>query len=135
MGVRLGYLAAEPAVVTAARQLQPVWSVNSVAQSAGAAALKDDAHVAAARRVIMEAKAYLVAELELLGLDVVASATNSVLARVGDAANLRSSLLRLRIAVRDCTSFGLPEYIRIGVRRAGECARLVEALPEVLANE
>ena len=62
------------------------------------------------------------------------SLANFVLARVGDAAEVRRQLLLRRIAVRDCTSFGLPEHIRIAVRRPAECARLLEALGGVLAH-
>ena len=36
--------------------------------------------------------------------------------------------------MRDCTSFGLPEHVRIGVRRMDDCRRLAGALKEVLAN-
>ena len=115
-GARLGYLVAEPEVVSAARCLQPAWSVNAVAQAAGFAALEDADHVAAARKVISTAKAYLYRELEGLGIPAVPSAANFVLVRVGDARKVRGDLLRHRIAVRDCTSFGLPEYIRIAVR-------------------
>ena len=38
-GVRLGYMVADPAVVSAVRRLQPAWSVNAVAQAVGIAAL------------------------------------------------------------------------------------------------
>lgn len=131
-GVRLGYMVAEPSVVTAVRRLQPAWSVNAVAQAVGIAALEDEAHVARAREVILEAKAYLYRELEKLRVPVTHSATNFVLARVGDAAKIRSALLRRRMAVRDCASFGLPEHIRIAVRRPEECARLIGALRDVL---
>ena len=134
-GVRLGYLVAEPNVVASVQRLQPSWSVNAVAQAAGAAALKDDAHIAEARKVISRAKEYLHGELEALGVPVTASAANFLLARVGDASRVRSSLLRRGIAVRDCTSFDLPEYIRIAVRRPEECARLIESLEEVLRYE
>ena len=131
-GVRLGYMVAEPSVVAAVRLLQPAWSVNAVAQAVGIAALEDEAHVTRARGVILEAKAYLYRELERLSVPVTHSATNFILARVGDAAKVRSALLRRRMAVRDCTSFGLPEHIRIAVRRPRECARLIEALRDVL---
>ena len=133
-GVRLGYLAAPPAVVEATRHLQPSWSVNAVAQAVGLAALADEAHVAAAREVIAEAKAQLQEQLAALGVPAVPSAANFMLVRVGNATGVRRTLLRRRILVRDCTSFGLPDYIRIAVRRPEECARLVAALRDVLAH-
>ena len=134
-GVRLGYMVAESKVISAVRQLQPAWSVNAVAQAAGVAALEDEAHVAAGREVIMEAKDYLYGELRSLEVPFRESATNFVLARVGGAARVRGALLRRGMAVRDCTSFGLPDYIRIVARRREECARLKESLREVLGHE
>ena len=134
-GVRLGYMLAEPSIVSATGRVQPAWSVNAVAQTAGVAASADDAHVAAARKVITQSKAYLYYELEALGVPVTASATNFVLARVGDAAKVRGVILWKHIAVRDCTSFGLPEDIRIAVRNPEECVLVIEALREVLDNE
>ncbi len=133
-GVRLGYLAAQPEVIDGARALQHAWSVNAVAQAAGLAALADEAHLAAACEVIREGKAYLCAELGALGLAVSPSATNFLLVKVGDGAGVRRALLRRGLAVRDCASFGLPEHIRVAVRRQPECARLIEALREVLAD-
>ena len=131
-GVRLGYMVAEPSFVAAVRRLQPAWSVNAVAQAVGIAALEDEAYVARAREVIREAKVYLYRELEKLRVTVAHSTTNFILARVGDAASVRRALLRRRIAVRDCTSFGLPEHIRIAARRPEECARLINSLRDVL---
>ena len=133
-GVRLGYMAAPPPVVAATRRLQPSWSVNCVAQAVGLAALANEAHVKAAREVIAQAKAYLQAQLAALGVPAVPSAANFMLVRVGDATKVRRALLRRRILVRDCTSFGLPDFIRIAVRRPQECARLVAALRDVLAH-
>ena len=134
-GIRLGYLVADPMVVAEVRRFQPVWSVNAVAQSAGIAALDDEAHVAAAGEVIAEAKKYLYDGLDRLGVSVTPSFANFVLARVGNAAEVRRQLLLRYIAVRDCTSFGLPEHIRIAVRQQAECARLLEALGWVLAHK
>ena len=127
-GIRLGYLAADPSVVAEVLRLQPAWSVNAVAQAVGVAALEDEEHVAAARQVVLEAKEYLYSELETAGVPVTPSAANFILAKVGDAPKIRRALLGRGIVVRDCTSFGLPEHIRIAVRTLQECARLLEAL-------
>ena len=134
-GARLGYLVAQQRVVSAAQHLQPAWSVNAVAQAVGIAALEDEGHVAAARAVIAEAKAYLCGQLDTIGVPVTASAANFLLARVGEATAVRAALLCRRIAVRDCTSFGLPEHIRIAVRRPEECVRLIKLLKEVLQHD
>ena len=130
-GVRLGYLIASPDVCAAGRALQPAWSVNAIAQEAGVAALDNGAHVEAARDVIRDAKAYLCARLNAMGLQVVPSTANFLLVEVGDGAHVRANLLRRGFAVRDCTSFGLPAHIRIAVRRRGECMRLIDALQEL----
>ena len=130
-GVRLGYLIAPPDVCAAGRALQPAWSVNAIAQAAGVAALDNDAHVEAARDAVRDAKAYLCTWLAAMGLPVTPSAANFLLVEVGDGAQLRADLLRRGIAVRACTSFGLPAHIRIAVRRRDECVRLVDALQRV----
>ena len=133
-GARLGYMVTVPPIVEAVRRLQPSWSVSVVAQAVGLAALTDDAHVTAARALVVEAKAYLRAQLNALGLRVLDSAANFMLVRVDDAVELRRELLCRGIAVRDCASFGLPAYIRIAVRRPDECERLIAALRSVLAH-
>lgn len=131
-GLRLGYLLAAPEVLAAVRRLQPEWSVSAAAQAAGIAALDDEEHVARGRAAVAEGKAYLLEALAQLGLPVHAGAANFILVRTGEATSLRAALLRRGIAVRDCTSFGLPDYIRIGVRLVPECKRLVAALEQEL---
>ena len=133
-GLRLGYLVAGPPTIARVVGLQPAWSVNAVAQSVGVAALEDDEHVAAARRAVLEAKEYLYSELSAAGIPVTPSAANFILVEVGDAPKVRSALLSRGFAVRDCTSFGLPDHIRVAVRVLEECARLLEALRETLSE-
>jgi len=127
-GLRLGYMVAHADVIAAAAALQPEWSVNAAAQAAGLAALGADGYLEEGRRVVATAKAYLVDALRALDYQVVEGAANFLLVRVADAAALRTALLRQAIAVRDCASFGLPEFIRLGVRRLEDCARLVGAM-------
>ena len=54
-----------------------------------------------------------------------------VVARVGSGADCRQALLQRGMLVRDCASFGLPEYIRVATRRPEENARLLTALEEL----
>ncbi len=60
-----------------------------------------------------------------------ASEANFLLVKVGDAAAWRAKLTRLGLFVRDCTSFGLPDYIRVGIRSLPDCRRLAEAMAEL----
>ena len=133
-GIRLGYALARADLLEPLGRVRPPWGVNALAQAAGLAALEDHAHVDAARRMIAEARTYLVEELSALGLGVVPSTANLLLVRVGDGAAFRTAMLTRGICVRDCASFGLPTYIRIGVRTMPDCRKLVDAAKEVVSG-
>jgi histidinol-phosphate/aromatic aminotransferase/cobyric acid decarboxylase-like protein len=127
-GLRLGYALATPPLAASLRLAQPPWSVSAPAQAAGLAALSDPGHLDRARDVVREARSRLVAGLRDLGLRVTPPAANFVLVEVGDAATFRAALRAQGCIVRDCTSFGLPRHVRIGVRTAPECDRLLGAI-------
>ena len=130
-GLRLGYaIAAEP-IISVLRNVKPPWNVSSVAQKAGIYALEADGYLDTCRKNIKEAKDFLVAGLKGLGLAPLPSQTNFFLVKVGDAAGFRQALLRKGILVRDCTSFGLPDYIRLAPRSMAECQILLTAVKEV----
>jgi threonine-phosphate decarboxylase len=130
-GLRLGCAVGPEPLIEALWRVQPPWSVSALAQAAGVAALGDPAHRARALELMRQAKAALVAGLERLGLPPVPSAVPFFLVRVGDGSAFRRSLLARGILVRDCASFGLPEYVRIATRRPEENERLLAAIPEV----
>ena len=60
------------------------------------------------------------------------SFTYYFIVKVGNAADFRSRLLAYKVQVRDCASFGLPEYIRVSTRKPDENAKLLSALKEIL---
>ena len=134
-GMRLGYMLAAARTVREARRFQYTWSVNAAAQAAGVAALDDPGHAKEGRRVVKAAREYLVREIHGLGLACAPPSANFLLVEVGDATGLRLELLRRHgVCVRDCTSFGMPGHIRIGVRGMRESRRLIEAVREVLGR-
>ena len=130
-GLRLGYAVGAPDILAALQRARPPWSVNALAQAAGIAALQDTAHLAACLKRIAQAQHDLMAGLHALGLRPVPSTTHFFLVRVGHGATCRQALLERGILVRDCASFGLPDYIRVATRRPEENARLLTALAEV----
>lgn len=130
-GLRLGMAVAQPSIIQRLSAVKPPWNVNALAQAAGEYALRhpellpDLDVLAASKRELMQG-------LRQLGLSPQSSACNFFLVEVGDACGIRRQLLRQRCLVRDCASFGLPEFIRIAVRSPGENRQLLAALANVL---
>ena len=135
-GLRLGYLLASPGTLHRVSEFGYSWSVNALAQAAGIAALGHQDHIVRGRETVHAAKELLRKELERSGLEYTPSAANFLLVKVGDAACLRRRLLQDHgLCVRDCTSFGLPEHIRISVRALDDCRLLINALEEIRAGD
>ena len=133
-GLRVGYAIGAPSLVDAVRRVIPPWSVNALAQAAALVALNDRDHLERARQAVASARAHLTSGLSALGLAPYASVANFVLVRVGDATKMACALLNRGIAVRNCSSFGLPDCIRIGVRPIPHQERLLVALAEALGG-
>jgi histidinol-phosphate/aromatic aminotransferase/cobyric acid decarboxylase-like protein len=142
-GVRLGYVIGRPAAVLLLKQRQVTWSVSAVAQAAGVAALNRPEHVARGRQAIAEGKHYLSDRLTTMGLAPCPSGANFLLLSLAGrcptreseqpAAWLRRQLLQRGILVRDCASFGLPQHVRISVRRLEDCVKLMDGIAEVVS--
>jgi histidinol-phosphate/aromatic aminotransferase/cobyric acid decarboxylase-like protein len=117
-------------MIAALRAAQPTWSVNALAQVAGVAALQEP--VLAWRQQSLDCLRQHAVELwaRFTGLlyAVLPTDTTYTLVAVENAAALRQELLRHGLQVRDCTSFGLPQHVRIAARRPEENERLIAAI-------
>ncbi len=132
-GVRLGWC------VTKNTQLledmknagQP-WGVSSLAQAAGLAALREDGYVAKARALVKKERAYLLSELNRLGIKPLGGEANYIFFYT-DIPDLAGKLRTQDILIRNCSNYaGLTEgYYRIAVRTHEENVKLIEALSEV----
>ena len=131
-GLRLGYAIARGEIIDSLRLALPPWNVNAIAQKVGIAVLEKEEYLRQSLRQVREAKRFLVTELAGLGFKVLPSDANYFLVKVGNAPECRRSLLKHGILVRDCTSFGLPEYIRIAPRTLPECEKLITAIGNIL---
>jgi len=128
-GVRVGYLIAEPALAAEAEASRPPWTTGSAAQAAAVAACQADGFVAESRQRLLADRARLAARLTALGLDPIPSTTCFLLVRVdGDPGLQRRLLENHGILVRECSSFGLPGYLRLAARPPADQERLLRAL-------
>ena len=132
-GLRLGYLLGDPALLARIRQFGPEWSVSSVAQAAGLAALTESDWAARTRALVDAERGYLTEELQRFGLTVFPSDSNFLL--VKSERPLHEALRQKGILVRACENFsGLDaQYTRIGLKTHEKNAALVNAVREVLA--
>lgn len=132
-GMRIGCVLASPEVIRRLRGAIAPFSVNVFAVAALEAALADRAHLDWYLAQVREARAYLCAAFDRLGLSYWPSAANFVLVRVGDAPRIRAALAGRGVHVRDRSSApGCAGSIRITVGRVEDARACVAALEEVL---
>jgi histidinol-phosphate aminotransferase len=133
-GLRLGYAAARREIIESVRRNQPPWSLNAPALEAGAALLKEKDYFNGTWRDLRALRAGLAEELSGIGLEVFESRTNFFLCKHPDMDELIRLLRERCILLRDCASFGLPGFCRIGVRLPDENRLLVEEAEGILRN-
>jgi len=138
-GLRIGYGLASQKFAERLRKAKLPWSVNVLAQEAGIAALNDSDYLERSKKLIAKEREFLYSELKTIeGLNPVRPEANFVLvnlAKGNTAKELKSSLLRKRILIRDCSSFeGLNgSYFRVCVRLRNQNATLLSALREAIS--
>jgi len=115
-GLRVGFAVAAPETAAALRAAAPPWTVNACAQAAGVVALADEEHHRAAVSLLVQERDRLMNALRGLGWRVEPSQAGFFLVNVGKAAGVRRELLARGCLVRDCTSFGLPAFVRVSPR-------------------
>lgn len=125
-GLRIGFaVAPTPGAADAIRARRPVWAVGGLA-CALVPDLVERADPPGWTARLATARADLVAVLAAHGRRAVAHDAPWVL--VPEAAGLRDALARRGVVVRDCTSFGMADTVRLAVPGDEALTRLDEAL-------
>jgi histidinol-phosphate aminotransferase len=131
-GLRLGYAVAAPHLAELLSSQLPSWNVSGIAQAAGIVALHDRLHLKTTLDKLAIERQVFFHALRDSGLNVLPSRTHFCLIEVEDAHHIRQQLLTRKILVRDCTSFGLPQFIRVATRPTSEWQQLLLALQEII---
>lgn len=116
-GVRAAY-AITPTPMPALVQQAPAWVLDRTGEAFLAAAIEAEASrwLAASRPVYFKWREKLAQALRDRGCEVRSGPATYLLARVGDARRLSAALRVRGVRVRDCGSFGLPEWIRLSAQ-------------------
>jgi histidinol-phosphate aminotransferase len=132
-GLRLGYVLASAELAGRLEARRPPWMTNAVAVAAGIAAVRANLFVEESRTLLRADRDELAAALSDLGIPPLSSTAFFLAFAVPDAAALRRRLLLKAILVRDCSSFGMPGFVRVSARPKADRERLVQALREELS--
>ncbi|MEU2619259.1 histidinol-phosphate transaminase [Streptomyces sp. NPDC007157] len=128
-GLRLGYLAAHPAVVDAVQLVRLPYHLSAITQATALAALE---HTDTLLKYVEQLKAErdrLVAEMRALGLEVTASDANFVqFGRFEDPHRVWQAILDRGVLVRDN---GVPGFLRVSAGTPEENDAFLDAVREV----
>jgi histidinol-phosphate aminotransferase len=128
-GLRLGYLAADAAVVDALQLVRLPYHLSSLTQAAALTALAHTDALLATVDAVKAQRDRIVAELPGMGLTSVPSDANFVLVgHFADAGRAWQALLDRGVLVRDV---GLPGWLRVTAGTADETDAFLTALSEV----
>lgn len=136
--LRLGWAYGQEDVIGAMNRLRSPFNVNAAAQTAGLAAVRDQAFVERSRTDNERWLGWMSDRLTELGLHVPPSVGNFVLAGFADeeTANRAAAYLESRgVVPRKVGSYRLPTYLRITIGLERECHMLVDALRDFMASE
>jgi len=138
-GLRLGWAYCPANVADVLNRIRGPFNVAIPAIAAGAAAVRDGAHLARAVGHNEQWLPKVTDDLTGLGLKVTPSVGNFVLVHFpgGDgktAADADAHLTRNNVIVRRMDSYGLPQALRISIGDADGCKAVVQSLQSFLAS-
>jgi len=138
-GLRLGYLVSNESTVNKLMRYKEPWTVNTIAQVAGLAAINDKEFAINTRQYISVEKAFLYDGLTTIkGIHPFQPTVNFILVRIEESKKTSSSiqdvLMKNNILIRNCSNFkGLDEtYFRVAVKTRKQNQKLLDALKSVM---
>ena len=133
-GLRIGYGVSTPETIKYMESVREPFNVNSLAQVAALAALKDKKFLAKTKKVVQEGRRFLYCEFGKLGMRYIPSVTNFVLFEAGkNAQDITGALLKKGVIVRDMSGWGLDTFIRVTVGTDKENRRFIKELKKIIA--
>jgi len=132
-GLRIGYGVADAELIDLLNRIREPFNVNSLAQVAAIAVLRDRPYYRGLARKIAAQRKFLCDSFKRMNLEYVKSATNFILVKVnGKATHVAKQLMKKGVIVRDMSFWGLGKYIRVTIGTGVENKRFIKTLEEIL---
>jgi histidinol-phosphate aminotransferase len=132
-GMRVGWLAAPPAVAAAVAKARHYYDLTGLSALAALASLGDADEIARRRDLNAQRRARLEAGLTRLGRPWLPSQANFVAVDVADADAVSGRLLAHGVATRSLSGLGTPQLLRVTVGDDAQIDRLLELLGRPLS--
>lgn len=114
-GLRIGYALSSEEGIDVLHHVRQPFNVNAMAQKAAVAALADEQHLDATRRLVRAGLEQIEEGLNELGVDFIESCVNFILVRTGRARETFEELQKRKVIVRPMDGYGMPDMIRVTV--------------------
>jgi len=133
-GMRLGYGIAPPELIEKLTFFRRPFHLSQLALVAGQAAIEDTAHVETTVDLTVKGRAWIIQQLEALGVKVWPSQGNFIMFKspAGTAEECTQQLLERGIMVRP--AFGLDDCIRVSMGLEEGNEAFIEAMKEILSS-
>jgi histidinol-phosphate aminotransferase len=134
-GLRVGYALAHEQVTDMINRVRQPFNVNSVAQAAAVAALRDTSFVKKTFELNRRGMLQVTEGLTRLGLEYIPSFGNFVAFRIGNAAAMYRRLLELGVIVRPIANYDMADWLRVSIGLESENAKFLAALEKAMNQQ
>lgn len=137
-GLRVGFALGHPDLIAGLERVKNSFNcypLGQVQQAGAVAALDDVAHMEQTSNAIIASRAWLTAQMQALGFEVLPSQANFIFTRhpQHDGAQLAAALRERAILVRHFKAARIDQFLRITIGTDEECGKLVDALKGILS--
>lgn len=139
-GLRIGFAVTSPGFAKLLNNIRLPWNLNSIAAAAGEKLLKyNKSYIHRSLELIRKERQWLTLKLKSIrGFKPYPSDANFILVDIRylplSSAELAARMLGHGIIIRDCSSFGIENHIRIAVRKRSDNIKLIRAFSGVIAE-
>ena len=134
-GLRVGYGLGRKDMISALNKVREPFNVNSLAQAAAVAALRDQEYMKSSVKLVKTEKERFYSRLTDLGIEYLPSLTNFILINVKrDSSVFFDELLKKGVIVRDMSAWKMDGFIRVNMGLPEENDAFFRSFEEVLKD-